>query len=150
MKLNTFFHFPNLICRVQEDPFRKAYIIMHPTNLGKHPSCKFITKLLQDLQYSKNKSKETERNIATTRSLITDIYISRISNLRISQIQEDHNIHVYSLFCLVVLALENSRKPLLLATYRSQVFLYFHFQPKSKKEKNNKKQKFHTLFFDMT
>ena len=42
-------------------------------------------------------------------------------------ISEDHNIHTYSLFCLVVLAVENSRKPLLLVTYRNQVFLYFHF-----------------------
>ena len=34
---------------------------------------------------------------------------------------EDHNIHKYSLFCLVVLAVENSRKPLLLVTYKNQV-----------------------------
>ena len=42
-------------------------------------------------------------------------------------IQEDHNIHAYSFFCLVVLAVENLRKPLLLVTYRNQIFLYFHF-----------------------
>ena len=40
-----------------------------------------------------------------------------------SPTQEDHNIHTYSLFCLVVLAEENSEKPLFLVTYRSQVFL---------------------------
>ena len=61
-----------------------------------------------------------------------------------------HNIHTYSLFCLVVLALENPRKLFLLVTYRNQVFSYFHFQLKSKKEKNNKNEKFHTLFFNMT
>lgn len=33
------------------------------------------------------------------------------------EIQEDYNVHTCSLFCLVVLAVENSRKPLLLATY---------------------------------
>ena len=52
----------------------------------------------------------TERNIVTIRFLIT------ISDLQPKQItiQEDHNIHTYShVFRLVVLALENSRKPLL-------------------------------------
>ena len=39
----------------------------------------------------------------------------------------NHNIHTYSLFCLISLAVENLRKPLLLVTYRNQVFLYFHF-----------------------
>ena len=52
----------------------------------------------------------TERNIVTIRFLITilDLQPKQIT------IQEDHNIHTYShVFCLVVLALENSRKPLL-------------------------------------
>ena len=35
--------------------------------------------------------------------------------------------HAYSLIFLVFLAVENSRKPLLLVTHRNQVFLYFHF-----------------------
>ena len=50
-----------------------------------------------------------------------------------SPIQADHNIQMHYLFCLVVLAEENSRKPLLLVTYRNQVFLYFHFYLKNKK-----------------
>ena len=52
----------------------------------------------------------TERNIVTIRFPITilDLQPKQIA------IQEDHNIHTYShVFCLVVLALENSRKPLL-------------------------------------
>ena len=53
-------------------------------------------------------------------------------------IQEDHNIYTYSSFCLVVLAMENLRKPLLLLTYRNQVFLYLHFYLKSKKKKIKK------------
>ena len=52
-----------------------------------------------------------------------------ISYLQLKQItiQENHNIRKYSLFCLVVLAMENLIIPLLLVTYRNQVFLYFHF-----------------------
>ena len=65
-------------------------------------------------------------------------------------IHEDHNIHKYSLFCLVNLAVEHPRKPLLLVTYRNQVYLYFHFLLKSKKGKNNQKEKFYTLFLNMT
>ena len=43
-------------------------------------------------------------------------------------IQEDRNIpYTYSLFSLVTLAVENSRKNLLLVTYRSQAFLYCSF-----------------------
>ena len=62
-------------------------------------------------------------------------------------INEDHNIYTYSFFCLVVLAVENLRKPLLPLMYRNQVFLYFDFKLKSKKEKNDEKEKFHTLSF---
>ena len=60
--------------------------------------------------------------------MVTINFIITISDLQFKQItiQEDHNIHRYSLFCLVVLAEENSRKPLLLITYRNEVFLYFH------------------------
>ena len=85
-------------------------------------------------------SYETKRNIVPIKLLIT------ISNLQLKEIsvQEDHNIHMYSLLCLVVLAVENSRKSLLLVTYRNQVFLYFYFQPNSKKEK--RKYKIPTLF----
>ena len=41
---------------------------------------------------------------------------------------------------LVALAVENSKKPLVLVSYRNQVFLDFHFSltSKSKKEKNKK------------
>ena len=53
--------------------------------------------------------------------------------------------HKYSLFCLFVLSVQNSRKPLILVTYRNQ---FFSFLPK--KQKRFKKQKFHTLFFNMT
>ena len=41
-----------------------------------------------------------------------------------------HNIHTHYLFCLVVLAVENSGIPLLLVTYKSEIFLYFHFYKK--------------------
>ena len=61
-------------------------------------------------------------NIDTIRILIT------ISDFQLKQIttQEDQNTHTYYLFYLVVLAVENSRKTLLLVMYRNQVFLYFH------------------------
>ena len=57
------------------------------------------------------------------------MFFISISDLQLKQvsIQEDHNIQMYSLFYLVVLAADNSRKLLLLATYKNQVFLYFHF-----------------------
>ena len=42
-------------------------------------------------------------------------------------IEKDHNIHMHSLFSLVILAVENLTKPLLLVTYKNQEFLYFHF-----------------------
>ena len=51
---------------------------------------------------------------------------------------------MYYLFCLVVLAEENSRKPLLLVTYRNQVYLYFHFYLKNKKVSKI------PVFFNMT
>ena len=52
-----------------------------------------------------------------------------ISDLQFKEItiQECHNIHLYSSSRLIVSAEENSRKPLLLVTYRNQVFLYFYF-----------------------
>ena len=64
-----------------------------------------------------------EKNIVTIKFLIT------ILDLQFKQIktQEGHKIHAYSLFCLDILAEENSRKPLLLVRYRNQVFMYFHF-----------------------
>ena len=42
-----------------------------------------------------------------------------MSYLQLKQItiQEDYNIHMYSLFCLVVLAVENLKKPLLLVKH---------------------------------
>ena len=36
-------------------------------------------------------------------------------------VQENHNIHTYSFFCLVVLAVENARIHLLLVTYRNEI-----------------------------
>ena len=53
---------------------------------------------------------------------------------------------------LVALAVENSKKPLVLVSYRNQVFLDFHFSltSKSKKEKKKKKEKLHPFFFNMT
>ena len=71
--------------------------------------------------------------------IISDVQFKQIT------IQEDRNIHTYSAFCL---AEENSREPLLLVTYRHQVFLYIHFKLKNKKL--SKKQKFRTPFFNMT
>ena len=58
-----------------------------------------------------------EGNIVTIRFLIT------ISDLQVKQItiQEDHNIHMYLLFCLVVLEVKNLRMPLLLLMHRNQV-----------------------------
>ena len=82
----------------------------------------------------------------TVRFLIT------ILNLLPKQItiQEDHDVHKLSLFCLVALAVEDSRKPLLPETYRNWVFLlYFYFQLKSKLEKNNKKEKLYIFFLNM-
>ena len=54
--------------------------------------------------------------------IITIRFLTTISDLQLKQIiiQENYNIHTYSLFCLAV---ENSRKTLLLVTYRSQAFL---------------------------
>ena len=49
-----------------------------------------------------------ERNIVTIKFLVTiwDVQLKQIT------IQEDHNIHAYSSFCLVVLVEDNSRKPI--------------------------------------
>ena len=63
-------------------------------------------------------------------------------------IQEDHNIHMYYLLCLVVLAVKHSRNSLLLVTYRNRVFSCFHFLTKEqRRKKNNKKGKFHKHIF---
>ena len=72
-------------------------------------------------------------------------------DLQVKQITipENCNIHTYSLFCLVVLAVGNLRKPLLLVTYRNQAILHFHFSLKSRKEKHNKKEKLQPLFSNM-
>ena len=77
-----------------------------------------------------------ERNIVTIVTSISDLQLKQIL------VQEDHNIHTYSLF-FVVLAVENSRKLLLFVTYRNLVFI-FSFPNKKQKRK---KKKFHTLFF---
>ena len=63
-------------------------------------------------------------------------------DLQVKQITipENRNIHTYSLFCLVVLAVGNLRKPLLLVTYRNQAILHFHFSLKSRKENIIKKK----------
>ena len=72
---------------------------------------------------------ETEGNIVmiSFHIIIWDLQLKQIT------FYKGHNIHTYSLFCLVVLAAENSRKPLILVRYRNQVFLYFNLQLKSKK-----------------
>ena len=90
-------------------------------------------------KHSRKKRKET----VTIRFLII------ILDFQLKQIiiQEDHNSRTYFLFCLVLLAVENSIKPLLFVKYRNQIFLYFR---KNKKEKNIKKEKLETLFFNMT
>ena len=46
-------------------------------------------------------------------------FLITILNLLLKQItiQEDHDVHKLSLFCLVALAVEDSRKPLLPETY---------------------------------
>ena len=54
---------------------------------------------------------------------------------------------MYYLFCIVVLAVENSKKPLFFVAYRNQVFYVL---ISNEREKNNKKEKFHALFFNMT
>ena len=73
---------------------------------------------------------------------------SKVSNNYLESLtQEDHNIHLHSLFCLVFLVVENSRKPLLIVTHPG--LFIFSFLTKERKSKNNKKEKFHTLFFNM-
>ena len=119
---------------------------------GKHLSCScnFIKKRLQHRYFSVNFVKflrtpflkNTSGDFCTLGTTVFESKVVRngkkhkhnmilitILDLHLKQIkiQKDHNIHTYSLFCLVVFAAENSRKPLLLVTYRNQVFLYFHF-----------------------
>ena len=50
------------------------------------------------------------------------MFLLTTRDLQLKQItiQEDHNIHTYSLICLVVLAVENSRKPVLLVKFISK------------------------------
>ena len=50
------------------------------------------------------------------------------------------------LFCIVVLAVENSRKPLFFVAYRNQVFYVL---ISNETEKNNKKEKRTFLSYDM-
>ena len=76
-----------------------------------------------------------ERNVVTIRFLITtaDLLLKQIT------IQEYHNTHTYSLFCLAVLAMENLR-------YRNLVqkpgLFILSFLTKEQSFKN---QKFHTF-----
>ena len=103
---------------------------------------KLITKLLQALHYSKT----VIRNGKKHSDIKVFIQLSWISNFSRSQLKKITIFTQYSLFCLVVLTVENpSGKPLLLVTYRNQVLLYFHFSLKSKKEQNNDKEKLHPL-----
>ena len=62
-------------------------------------------------KHSHKKRKEAKE---TWRNKVTIMFLITISDLQLKQItiQEDHNIGTCSLFCLVVLAVENSRKPL--------------------------------------
>ena len=78
-------------------------------------------------KYSQEKRKETQSSWG--------LQLKRIA------IHEDHNIHMNSIFCVVVLAVENLKKPILLVTYRNQVFLYFHFELKNKRGKRREKIK---------
>ena len=68
-----------------------------------------------------------------------------------SLIQTDHNIDTYFLFCLVVLVVENSRKPFFICNVQKPgLFIFSFVANEQKRKKNNKKEKFHTLFFNMT
>ena len=112
-----------------------------PVNIAKFLRTAFFTEHLRWLflyfrhyssrKLSQNKdhpwSEETERNIATISFLITiwDVQLKEIT------IHEDHNIQM--------------RKPLLLLTYRNQVFLYFNLKLKSKKEKKEERKIPHTF-----
>ena len=90
--------------------------------------------------------------VIRNRKIVTIRFLTAILDLQLKQItiQEDHNIHTYSLYCLVVLAVENSRKPFLLVTSRHQIFFIFSFLTKKQKKEKKKKEKFCTLFFNMT
>ena len=59
--------------------------------------------------------------------MVTISFHKIIWDLQLKQITfyEDQNIRTYSLLYLVGLAAENSRKPLLLVTYRNQLFVHF-------------------------
>ena len=74
-----------------------------------------------------------------------------MSNLQLKQIriQDDHNIHTCSLFCLAILAEENSITPLLLCNINKPGLFIFSFLTKEQKRKKEKR-KFQTLFFNMT
>ena len=98
MELNILFHLPNFMC--VKRPIQKN---VHHVQ---HISCKLIRKILYFRNYSTRKhshKKRKENNKVPIKFLIT------ISDLQFKQIkiQEDHNIHTYSLFDLVVLAEEN-------------------------------------------
>ena len=83
--------------------------------------------LLYLRHYSTRKhSQKKRKEIATLSFLIT------IWNLQLKQLtfDEDHNIHTYSLFCSVVSAVENSRKPNI--ETRSFYILVTNFKAKKK------------------
>ena len=75
------------------------------------------------LNYFRNYSTRKHSHRKKQRNKVTKRFLITISDLQLKQIaiQEVHNIHF--LFCLVVLAVEKSRKFLLLVTYRNQVVL---------------------------
>ena len=75
--------------------------------------------MITKLQYCRNYSARKQSN--ETEKKISDLQFKQITT------QEDHNIHMYCSLCLVVLTEENSIKPLLLVTYRNQVYLFLHF-----------------------
>ena len=67
--------------------------------LEKHTSYKLITKLLYCRNYSTQKHSRGKKHSHNNASY--DLQLKQIT------IQEDHNILTYSLFCLVVLAMDN-------------------------------------------
>ena len=75
--------------------------------------------MITKLQYCRNYSARKQSN--ETEKKISDLQFKQITT------QEDHNIYMYCSLCLVVLIEENLRKPLLLVTYRNQVYLFLHF-----------------------
>ena len=130
MELNTFFY----LRHVHTGLFRTAHILQKAFLLEKHTSCKLITKLLYYRNCSVRKHSRKKRKNSHNKASYN--YLG--SQFKQILIKKDHNIHPYSLFCIVVLAEENLRKPLLLVTYRNQVFLYFHFKLANKKVPKNK------------